>query len=549
MASLYIRKYISYFFLWSCISPVLALARKVFTNKKQCFNDIWDVKDTFPRDWSLNFTKNPEWNNKNATLSLKLSTCLQYCGHGFSWYSSEEQMNRILVWLIPLLVLMGNKHLPPLAINIKIFSLLHFVGDPIDSMLSLQHTLAVRRAAYLWAKAEKVDYRHELATVVWAIDSLNSDRFDSVTRTLQPHLSDNNFRHSIKYAAADIHDVTVREITRTTLAILTYLSTIIMTFVKASSDNNQSTTLPGNRVALAMLCSWMIPAVLLSAAAGRFSTSKSSIRSIQRLERHLSLPTGTLVPEKYRSCFHGLYPEREDGPEAASSWSGGTYVFRPSKFLLFRRSARVSLSVLMFPSSLLIFCFALLPVIVAVIIAINISYITPTEGFGCRSGAHLAITTAWILSFLFTTLVTKKRIATGKYLLTIIALKDAIVGPAVLLTISIIYAGLFNSCYCWTNGLNGILYPPLRVDINIEPKLQDNVKKGYPKLVGIGIGVQILIFLLMWSFVWSTEPFWGRINIFQKLKMAWWRKEGNPQRRRTESQTMLLTDSRRESVI
>ena len=238
MASLHIRKYISYFFLWSCISPVLALARKVFTNKKQCFNDIWDVKDTFPSDWSLNFTKNPEWNNKNATLSLKLSTCLQYCGHGFSWYSSEEQMNRILVWLIPLLVLMGNKHLPPLAINIKIFSLLHFVGDPIDSMLSLQHTLAVRRAAYLWAKAEKVDYRHELATVVWAIDSLNSDRFDSVTRTLQPHLSDNNFRHSIKYAAADIHDVTVREITRTTLAILTYLSTIIMTFVKASSDNN-----------------------------------------------------------------------------------------------------------------------------------------------------------------------------------------------------------------------------------------------------------------------------------------------------------------------
>jgi hypothetical protein len=97
------------------------------------------------------FSEIPSSLDSSVPLYIYAPVCREQCG-GFSWYDRSEILGNIFGWLVPVLVLIGNMHMAPLGAKWQLFSLFHFIGDPVDSMLSLQHTLRVRYAAYAWAK-------------------------------------------------------------------------------------------------------------------------------------------------------------------------------------------------------------------------------------------------------------------------------------------------------------------------------------------------------------------------------------------------------------
>jgi len=148
---------------------------------------------------------------------------------------------------------------------------------------------------------------------------------------------------------------------------------------------------------------------------------------------------------------------------------------------------------------------ALFPNIIACIFAVAISYSTPTVGLGCRSIAHISLTLLWFLSFLITITVSKLGLATGKYHLYIVFTKDAIIGLGTVMTVAIVYAGVFNSCWCWSNGLNGIVGRSLHVLVGVDKTLQANAEAIYPGLVGGGLAAQSIVFFLMWCLFRSRE--------------------------------------------
>ncbi|KAG4430314.1 hypothetical protein IFR05_014204 [Cadophora sp. M221] len=519
----------------------ILIAPATSINRDQCANEIWALinnKTLNPNDGSK-FWDQPV---PNTPLSITNEFCNSQCGEKFSWYPNNEIASRLVVWLIPVLVLMGNLHMPSLSAKYKLFSLLHMLGDPVDTLLSLQHTLAIRHAAYIWAQRTitQLDLQvqpDDLATVSWALDTL--DAGGSAETVLIPVLHRPTFPFALQEAASDIRAATVKEPTRTFLAIAIYLSTVTSAFIKASSDN-QALSRPGNRIAFAMLYSWLIPVILLSSFGNRFTTSDACIRAIRRFSRHLDLEETELLPKQFSSKIIGYGIYHTSDPQKAAPWAGAIYVFRPRKAIFWQNVPH-------FPSPLYLLLCALAPIAIAVVTAVLISYNTPTKGIGCRSITHLSITTMWLLSFLITTTLQKTGLATGKWLLVIVAIKDAVIGLGSLCTVILIFAGRFNSCWCWSNGLNGVLGHSLHILLGATHLLQANAESIYPGLVGAGLGAQALAFLLMWGGGWAGNRWWGLLHFRPKgsnTANKWFRSENN----RRDSEIPLVKESDAQST-
>jgi hypothetical protein len=452
------------------------------------------------------FSSVPASLDPNTPLYLHATTCRAQCGKGFTWYNRNEISGNIVGWLIPVLVLVGNVHMPPLAAIYKVFSLLHFVGDPMDSMFSLQYTLGMRHAAYGWAKGVvtrlgiQVDPR-DLAAVFWALDTLDAGAERTPIDVLTPLLHLAELPYAVAEAAADIRNTTVKEAQRTFLAIVVYVGTVAGAFIKSATNASLCGTKPGNRIAFAMLFSWLLPAILLSTFAARFTTPDACVRAIRRFTKHLEMPEDSLLPQVYGS--HALFRKsRTSSVHEAAPYSGAIYLYRQRK-RLFRRPFQH------FPAPFPMLVLSIVPVVIAMGTAVAISYNTPTVGIGCRSITEILICTLWLLSFLFTILLRKSGLVTGKYHLMVVALKDLVVGGGTVLLVVTIYSGLFNSCLCWSNGLNGVIGHNQYVALGTDAKLQANAEALYPGLVGGGLGAQTIIFLLMWSGGWADRKWWG----------------------------------------
>ena len=301
----------------------------------------------------------------------------------------------------------------------------------------------------------------DLATVYWALDTLDSGSEKTPIDRLTPLLNLEKYAHAVEEAAADIRNTTVRETTRTNLAIIGYLCTLGSAFFNSATESIQCGTKPGNRIAFAMIFSWLLPAILLSTLAARFTTADACQRAIRRFIRHLKMPESSL---QYHSDLLALEVDISK-VQTAEPWSGTIYVYR-------QRKTSIQHPLSYFPSVIIMLFLSAIPIIIAMFFAVAISYNTPTVGLGCRSIAEIGICLAWLCSFTLTVLPRKFGLVTSKHHLLIVAAKDVAIGGGVVLTVAIIYAGIFNSCFCWSNGLNGIFGHSLYVALGTDAKLE-----------------------------------------------------------------------------
>lgn len=474
------------------VSPVLAM------NRQRCNADVIGGlrNGSLPRDHRIFYRENGTIFSDEKNIALTLPGCQETCGRPYDWY--DDVASRLTTWLVPILILVGNIHFAPLGKLYSLPTLLHLLGDPIDSTWSLLTKLEVLARSYSLAErhAPSNSDDHETirdrATVVAAIEEIDGFdpniglRLDEFLR--HPPVDQALFDLACTEAADELADCRVDETPRSLLAILGYAFAIVTAFVDAATG--QSTTQPGGRIAFAMLYAWLIPAVLLSAVVGGFPSRRSCLRILLRFRDTLAMgdPPGPNVLTDAR-------PSRRPGDQTSSTtfyesqpWAGGIYSYRPNKWL-FRGGQRDR-------HPLFLLALSILPMLFSFTASFLISWYTPTIGFTCRNITQIGILVGWLLSGILTWTTIGTGIVTGKYLWYVISVKDSIFASITLLAVVFSISGIFNSCWCWSavytrGAARAVVY------LNPDEKRQENAKTIYPALVVSNLGVMVIIFFIM----------------------------------------------------
>ncbi|KAL3452747.1 hypothetical protein BJX65DRAFT_302656 [Aspergillus insuetus] len=466
-------------------------------------------------------------------IILTLPGCKSTCGSGTSFY--DDVGPRLSTWLIPILLLIGNMHMARLG-NEKYAALLHFLGDPIDTMWSLLTTAEVWSRAHSLAERtipkapgeQEAHYKARLidvATLFAAIEELeggSADRapdhfhttFSSILASRKPSMSSDAFYHLVKETANELSDSRSAGLRRAGIAVFAYFYHVIAGFVDVIGGESSSP--PGGRIGTSMFISWLIPAVLVSNALGGYASRRTALRI---MERFVKVVTGEGVEDQRvfsadkRSSIlsWGIGGGSGGGGPGASrttttdfyasqQWSGSIYCYRPRK-ILFRGGKRDT-------HALILFILALLPLLMSTTTSVTLIWVTPTIGFDCRSLMMVAIAILWLLSCGITFLTYTTRLADGVYHYRLTLIKDALIGVPVLAVIVLSSCGIFNSCFCWSAVFSrrGGAY----VVLDDRDERGFNARTWYPALVGACLGLQMAVFFGMMWMMRHGEVIFGR---------------------------------------
>jgi hypothetical protein len=231
-----------------------------------------------------------------GNFELTIDGCEKTCGRSFNWYPDVGP--RLHTWLLPVMLLIGNLCLATLGKPNSIFTILHLLGDPIDSIWSLLTKLEAWNRC--WDLSEHLsntgaiykDHVRDRGTILAAIQELEgpgSDPSDTYVRIINNSTLDKDdparprLHHLCREIANEISDSSVNEMPRTMLAILTYIFALLGAFVEAIGGKSSSQ--PGGRIASAIFLSWLVPVILLSNSIGSFTSRRTLVRILERFAK------------------------------------------------------------------------------------------------------------------------------------------------------------------------------------------------------------------------------------------------------------------------
>ena len=122
------------------------------------------LKHGFDFDYLYQFTHDPSTPRDYITrpyynqsiLALTFKGCVDAVGKSITYYSRQGVYDRVILWRVPLLALWLTATLPPFGIHTQTFTLLHLVGDPIDSIWSLLYRLDLAKRTVRWVQEKDV---------------------------------------------------------------------------------------------------------------------------------------------------------------------------------------------------------------------------------------------------------------------------------------------------------------------------------------------------------------------------------------------------------
>jgi hypothetical protein len=399
---------------------------------------------------------------------------------------------------------------------------LHLLGDPIDSTWSMMYT--VDRWAQCYAEAEtriaeaqgpltnEIDIK-SLAVIDAAREEVENKRVQTKWNIGK--------ETSIRDHANTILRQRTNEVLRTVLAIAIYIFQVMSAFVpQVGGSGDPSNTPSGGKIGPAMLPSWLVSVVLLSNAVGDLGSPEDLEEKVKAITKDLEGDVGESSDSRANTAEEGAESEDRNGrqsarknsedvsqsestlkifcwhwgpaapPEGPTIWSGGMYCYQPSKE--FRNSGwKLPIS--------------LLPVLVAFFTAFGVLEVGPTI-YSCRSIYVCCAFLGWIISATLTYVLCHKSVqshlASGKYLWYIILIKDLLVAGPILGLIVATSCGYWNTCYCWGGGPRYRNTADIRIELNSTNIFNLNDDRLYPAVVGTGLGLQVIVFLIMLDFGW-----------------------------------------------
>jgi hypothetical protein len=336
----------------------------------------------------------------------------------------------------------------------------------------------------------------------------------------------------LKDAAFDIADSRTDDIIRTTFAVCLFLLQLLSAFITVLGGGNNSP--PGGRIAIVMLLTWLIPAIMLSNSVGGFASRRTCFRIIRkvvckiRTEQHRQqllcrvrelqkqIPLQERLQERkdLRKELQDLMQHLlENNDQEAQNvlteqtplettlrnseaffrnqrWSGGSDLYRPNKYHQFGPCSKQSTRTML--------ALSIGPVLISLVFGSAILWKTPPYGFNCRSLMLLIITLSWSLSAFLTQatweLLGRQLGRRGHWHLVV--WKDAAVAIPTVLFLFLSSAGLFNTCYCRSFAISKG-WIGARVPLNVTSEFDQLNGKLYPILAASCLFFQFAFFLAM----------------------------------------------------
>ncbi|KAI8650467.1 hypothetical protein NCS57_01380500 [Fusarium keratoplasticum] len=435
-------------------------------------------------------------------LKLTIDGCHKMCPEAdFGLY--EDMWPRILTWLLPALLLVGNLHVARVGTVNRLFAMLHFMGDPIDSLWSLLTKAEVWNRFYaiaLRATPRGPDYEasaRALAAILSAFEELTND-MPSVNRELENLVNENGARlakqdmdHILLEAAEELVDSRSNEVLRTCVVIINYLCSVLSALIP--EIGGEQTSQPGGRIGTAMFLSWLVTIVMLSNTLSGFVSRRTCLRIMERYCRTLKgkkrdqhiFPNSPMLVSKIAWLANRRRSSVVDFIDA-QPWTGSLYNFRPKKVLIAGGQDD--------RSPFYLFMLSLAPVLIAATCALVLLWFTPTVGLDCRSLWVISCAFALILSPGLTWLI--QVFFKGQVAWYLTVAKDTGLGIPILIVILCSSIGVFNTCTCWSGVFSR---GAARAYITLDP-LADrkyNAKHIYPAMVATCLGLQLVVYGLM----------------------------------------------------
>lgn len=140
--------------------------------------------------------------------------------------------------------------------------------------------------------------------------------------------------------------------------------------------------------------------------------------------------------------------------------------------------------------------------------AVRISYMTPTDGFGCRAVTQLSFLLIWVLSAwcdLIWARSLSDRDPDSKFLFRRVLCKDIVVTALTIVVLSLTATGIFNKCFCWSTF--GSKYISFLQQDYIFNLIKHRMFHLYPALVGTTLtGEALLSIAIALRYGWTS---WG----------------------------------------
>lgn len=423
-----------------------------------------------------------------SNMTLTLAGCNAICGSEQTWY--HDIGPRLSSWVIPVLLLLFNVQVGPFGKR-NYLEFLHLVGDPIDSLWSLLHTIDSWDRCYAHAAAQYQNRcpscRLIIATVFGGFAEVQGPRItlerNNLDATVRKFRLDDCF-DEWRRTAVRLTGSRTDELVRTVLALVLYIYQLVSNFVPAVGGVPSST--PGSRIATAVLLSCFIPLILLTNAVGAFASRTSAYDAMADLAKNSGGPVLNIEPQD--SFFVRWLPllARESTSKYyyALAWSGGVYIYRPWKVRYITRTHNSLLYTIFH------YLLAATPVLIGFVGGSLLLWWQTPRGFNCRHVWLISVSLLWMISTFITQLSYNLNFTTGKYHWRFILVKDACIALPSFLMFFLSTSGLFNSCWCWSGPWE---YPGKGRVMLPDKFYVSNGSIMYPMTLSTGLLLQLLV--------------------------------------------------------
>ncbi|KAK7190822.1 hypothetical protein PSPO01_02985 [Paraphaeosphaeria sporulosa] len=434
---------------------------------------------------------------------------------GWTPYPIEDIWTRIVTWKLPLFQLAVQFPRVPLGFNVETATVIHLLGDPVDSLMSVLFTLATCHSRACLAKeickesGLKEDDRDyvftwkALALVMVSYDgcgkSYQVQGFcrDYVTSRRHPEY-ESEIRHIYEETANCLAADRATKSLPVFVAESFFIGGWLIALLKAALSEPSSNNWPNvevHSIAFSGMYLWITSAVVLGSLIGASQTEGSIPRLLQAFEYQLTQVHGQL--SRRPSATH-----REEsgwcktGIERAIH--GGLNNWRPRKWSSRQRSLDISNWQMV--SYVMV---ALIALGASFLTAIVLSNFVPPHGMNCRHIPQTVMLTIWLVSFL---LECGFELWLPQGLFWAVYCKDMIAALMNVGTIVITQWGIMNSCACWSMwGMRGLHLPQM---LDVKHELMHYTRHVAPWITFMAILFQ---FLFCAAIIWR---YWDAVRVY-----------------------------------
>ncbi|KAF8541163.1 hypothetical protein BDD12DRAFT_830114 [Trichophaea hybrida] len=227
---------------------------------------------------------------------LSLEGCTKLCAHGdpiaHQIWPVDEILVRFIAFIVPVIILAGRFSYSAAGLKNAIFTFIHLVGDPIDSLWSLLTRQEAARRNWLLAVEWWPQNPKHVATIFtvydqWLQDPLQHQSLNPKSLFQLPNDVKERSRvlEYIQEASRNIGILNSNTLVSSWLLVLVFGASLSGAFVRTVTQETNNQT--AHTIAVVMLFSFLVFAVIIRGHIGDFKHREHVLWEMKKLEKEI----------------------------------------------------------------------------------------------------------------------------------------------------------------------------------------------------------------------------------------------------------------------